>query len=43
MYSLPIIIRVVKIKTNYMIEACGRYGRGDRCMQSFGVKAWGKR
>jgi len=35
MYSLPVIIRVIKIKTNDMIEACDRYGGGDRCMQSF--------
>ena len=42
MYYLPVIIHVIKIKTNEMIEACGRYGGGDRYMQSFGGEVWVK-
>ena len=33
LYSLPSIVRVVKIEKNEMGGACGSYGGGERCAQ----------
>jgi hypothetical protein len=39
LYSLPNIVRVVKIKKNEMGWACGAYGVGEKCAQGIGRKA----
>jgi hypothetical protein len=39
LYSLPNIVRVVKIKKNEMGWACGAYGGKERCAQGFGGEA----
>ena len=36
LYSLPNILRVVKIEKNEMGGACGAYGGGERCAQGSG-------
>jgi hypothetical protein len=36
LYSLPNIVRVVKIEKNEMGGACGVYGGGERCAQGIG-------
>jgi hypothetical protein len=36
LYSLPNIVRVVKIHKNEMGGACGTYWGGDRCAQGVG-------
>ena len=42
MYSLPNIVRVVKIEKNEMSGACGAYGGGERYTQGSGWKPEGK-
>jgi hypothetical protein len=39
LYSLPNIVRVVKIKKNETGRACGAYRGGERCAQGFGGEA----
>ena len=36
LYSLPNIVRGVKIEKNEMRGACGAYGGGERCAQGSG-------
>ena len=42
LYSLPNIVRVVKIDKNEMGGACGAYGGGESCAQGSGGETWGK-
>ena len=42
LYSLPNIVRVVKIEKNEMGRACSAYGGGERCAQGSGGETCGK-
>ena len=42
LYSLPSIVRVVKIEKNEVGGACGAHGRGERCAQVSSGETRGK-